>query len=459
MQNNSRSYQSLVMEGIHAVQRGNKHLAWTLLKQATEMNSLDPKPWLWLAEASDDRREKIACLEHALAADPRNPKIRRGLQMLKSEQRAETSDFSPDSFQNPQKSAEPLAADVKQVFLCAQCGGHMEFDLNAEKLTCRYCGNTQSVEEKSAADQERVISEVLPTESGHRWAVSQQQLACEQCGAHSLWPPGQAAVACPYCGSHQLIESAETEALVDPQALAVMQVDQPAAAKRIGDWLGQGWTTPDDLKKAARKSELRPAYYPFWTFDGTLEIHWACEINTGTSSRPNWVSRTGVEYEMFDDVLIAGLKSLKTKTLNRLGHFNLKDVVEFKPDFLAGWPALTYDRPLARATLLAREQIVKKVRRELHFRVLPGQQKRQLNTGGVNWSDMTFKHILLPVWIGSYRYKGVEYPIMVNGQTGTVTGEKPRDRLKLFGIIASVVATLAVIGLIGFIVAVLMEWV
>jgi hypothetical protein len=162
---------------------------------------------------------------------------------------------------------------------------------------------------------------------------------------------------------------------------------------------------------------------------------------------------------MFDDVLIPGLTSMKFRKLNKLGVFYLKDVVEFKPDYLAGWPALTYDRSLAEATLLAREQIIRKVRRELHFRVLPGSQKRDLETGGVNWQDMTFKHILLPVWIGQYRYKGVDYAVMVNGQTGQVAGEKPKDTFKVFAIFFSIIATVIVLGLIGAIVASIMGWI
>jgi hypothetical protein len=72
---------------------------------------------------------------------------------------------------------------------------------------------------------------------------------------------------------------------------------------------------------------------------------------------------------------------------------------------------------------------------------------------------MTFKHVLLPVWIGRYRYKGQEYKIMVNGQTGVVAGDKPKDTLKLLGIILSVVATLIVLGLIFVIIATRMGWI
>jgi hypothetical protein len=191
---------------------------------------------------------------------------------------------------------------------------------------------------------------------------------------------------------------------------------------------------------------LQPAYYPFWTFDGTMDIHWSCEINEGSNDHPRWVAQSGVEFEMFDDLLIPGLQAMPLETCNKLGTYNLKDVVEFKAEYLAGWPALTYDQPLARATLLAREKIVRNVRRELYSRVLPGQQKRNLNTGGINWSDMTFKHILLPVWTGAYHYQGKEYKLMVNGQTGKVTGEKPRDLLKTILILTSVLLSLIVIA-------------
>jgi hypothetical protein len=253
-------------------------------------------------------------------------------------------------------------------------------------------------------------------------------------------------VKCPYCGSHQLISSAETEALVDPQAIAVMQIEEKDAVRRVQEWFGRGLFAPDDLTRAAKKRILHPAYYPFWTFDGTLEMHWSCEVEEGSSGRyQSWVSRTGVECELFNDVLIPGLKRLNLKELRKLGPYNLMDVVEFKPEYLAGWPALTYDRPLAKASLMARERVVRELRQQLYNRVMPGKQKRRLQPGGVNWSDMTFKYVLLPLWVGTYHYQGKQYQVMVNGQTGKVSGEKPRDILKTILIISSVIASLLVV--------------
>ena len=38
---------------------------------------------------------------------------------------------------------------------------------------------------------------------------------------------------------------------------------------------------------------------------------------------------------------------------------------------------------------------------------------------------LTFKHVLLPVWLAAYRYRGRAYRFVVNGRTGAVDGERP----------------------------------
>ncbi|HBY08802.1 MAG TPA: hypothetical protein DEH22_13870 [Chloroflexi bacterium] len=58
---------------------------------------------------------------------------------------------------------------------------------------------------------------------------------------------------------------------------------------------------------------------------------------------------------------------------------------------------------------------------------------------------MTFKNVLLPLWIGTYNYQGKEYKVYVNGQTGKVTGEKPRDLLKTILIITTIISFLLVV--------------
>ena len=73
-------------------------------------------------------------------------------------------------------------------------------------------------------------------------------------------------------------------------------------------------------------------------------------------------------------------------------------------------------------------------------RDVPGDTHRFLSVTNT-FSNETFKHVLLPIWISSYRYKDEIYRFLVNGQTGEVTGKAPWSIFKI------VLAVILVIGI------------
>ena len=112
--------------------------------------------------------------------------------------------------------------------------------------------------------------------------------------------------------------------------------------------------------------------------------------------------------------------------------------------------ALTYDQPLADASLQAREKIIQKVRSSLPGLVEPTHQKRNFSIGAGKWSGLTYKLALLPIFIGNYPFQGKRYRLLVNGQTGKVHGDKPVDSLKTTMVIIA--------GIILFIILVAIFW-
>jgi DNA-directed RNA polymerase subunit RPC12/RpoP len=443
-----RRFEELLNYGIAALKGGDRRGAQRWLNKAVMLRMSDARPWLWLSAATDDPQEQRECLEKAVAADPSNAAARRGLVLL-SDQLDRSRLLEEGQGVQPRRPLAPEEAGA-EVFLCPQCGGSMAFDLQQEALVCAYCGHSQAhTPQPSGEAAEQVMDYVLPTSRAHRWAEAQQRVACEQCGAVTLLPPEQKADRCPYCGSLRTVTAAEAIELLDPQAIGLMKIDAKQAMRQVRHWLGRGFFSPDDLAVQAGKFQLRPAYYPFWTFDGALEIPWQCEVNTGTSKAPSWQTRSGAEMQLFDDVLVSGLCAIPDKQLAGLEPFNLKELVEFSPSYLAGWPALTYDTPLAEASLNAREKIIQKLQRSIHSTVEPGQEKRELRIGAGKWSGWTFKYVLLPIWVGSYHFRGKVFPLLVNGQTGKVGGAKPRDDLKVFLSATSLFVITAIIAILA----------
>ncbi|NJN43978.1 MAG: hypothetical protein HC806_04140 [Anaerolineae bacterium] len=168
--------------------------------------------------------------------------------------------------------------------------------------------------------------------------------------------------------------------------IAIFKLKEKEALKRAREWLNSGLFAPDDLGTGAKKLELRPAYYPFWTFDGAIEVNWSCVVREGFDRNARWETRTGMHAEFFDDVLVPGIMVLKKREVSGIEPFDLKDVVQFDPGHLAGWPTLSYDRSMSDASLLARERVMKKVRRRMAGMIEPGREKKDVRISAGNWS-------------------------------------------------------------------------
>ncbi|MGE5123975.1 MAG: hypothetical protein ACM3H7_05615, partial [Acidobacteriaceae bacterium] len=278
---------------------------------------------------------------------------------------------------------------------------------------------------------EQALDAVLPTPRAHRLAENLAQVTCEQCGAVILQSPGQTAGSCPYCGSSRIIATSALLEMVDPELIGPCKVDQQAVESKIKSWLNKGLLAPDNLANQRTDLQLHLAYYPFWIFNGTLEIPWFCDVNEGMADAPDWKAHTGSHFEMFKDIIIPGLRRFSAVDLVGMGPFDLNELVDFSPDYLAGYEALTYDLSLADASLRAREIVVRKVRTSLPEMVEMGHQKRNFSTGAGKWSGLTYKLALLPIYIGNYHFQGKPFRLLVNGQTGRVSGKKPVDNLKI----------------------------
>lgn len=60
-----------------------------------------------------------------------------------------------------------------------------------------------------------------------------------------------------------------------------------------------------------------------------------------------------------------------------------------------------------------------------------------------DYADERFKHLLLPIWMAAYRYRGKSYRFIVNGQTGRVQGERPWSWPKIAGALLAGLVILA----------------
>jgi ribosomal protein S27E len=334
-------------------------------------------------------------------------------------------------------------------FKCDGCGAELTFDAHSGKLKCSFCGNTQEVPAGEGAVVEHDLFEglaALPRGLGAAVKISR----CQECGANVAFPDGATATKCTFCGSARVMEQSESAQALRPESLLPFAVDKKRANTVFADWLSRLWFRPSDLKQLAKVQEVNGVYVPFWTFDAHVDSRWTAEAGyyyyvdeeyttqeggrtvtrTRRQQRTRWERAWGQRSDDYDDVLVAASKGLPEDLARRLRTFDTSQLVPYSPGFLAGWRAEEYAIDLQQGFGTGR-QIMEQSQVERCGKDVPGDTQRNLQVSST-FSAVTFKHVLLPVWIAAYRYHDRVYRFLVNGQTGEVVGKAPWSWLKIF---------------------------
>jgi hypothetical protein len=69
------------------------------------------------------------------------------------------------------------------------------------------------------------------------------------------------------------------------------------------------------------------------------------------------------------------------------------------------------------------------IERDVKFDI--GGDRQRIHQLDTKLGAVTFKHVLLPVWLAAYKYRGKTYRFVVNGRTGRVQGERPYSAMKI----------------------------
>ncbi|HEY2748196.1 MAG TPA: hypothetical protein VGL86_26420, partial [Polyangia bacterium] len=360
----------------------------------------------------------------------------------------------------------PTVVDEKAVkaqrFTCSDCAAEMHFDAASGQLKCDHCGATREVPTGAGTVVEYDFFQGLaaaPKGLGAGGAVRASK--CQECGANVVFPDGVTATKCTFCGSSKVLEQAENENAIRPESLLPFAVDKKRANAAFGDWLAKLWFRPSDLKKMAKVQEVAGVYVPFWTYDAHVESSWTAEAGyyyyeteeyttqeggqsvtkTREIQRTRWERAWGHRADEFDDVLVCASVGMPRDLADRFATFDTHALVPYSPGFLAGWRAEEYAVDLQAGFGFAQG----KMEREQDKRCgkdVPGDTHRNLRVDNT-FNAITFKHVLLPVWIAAYRYNGKPYQFLVNGQTGEVVGKAPWSFWKIFALCVFVAAAIA----------------
>lgn len=353
---------------------------------------------------------------------------------------------------------------------CPNCGSALEFDPESGALSCSHCGDDSSaiVKDETVEISENDFFATLQNLEADSEIDEEVVTSCDNCGAEIVFEPNITSDLCPYCAS-PISASTHSIRMIRPAALLPFKITRENAASLYDKWLKSRWFMPSAVVKEARMMPLNGIYMPHWTYDSNtatsysgsrgeyyyVTVSYTTTVNgktvrrTRQERRTRWYSVSGFVNNRFDDVLVPASKSMPEDILRELEPWDLHSLVAYDADYIRGFREESYSKGLADGFKDAKEIMNSEIRETVKRDI--GGDLQRIDSMNVSYNDISYKHILLPVWLGAFRYRNNSFLFSVNARTGEVQGKRPYSVVKI------TLFVLVLVAIVAFIVALIMR--
>ncbi|MEM8790576.1 MAG: primosomal protein N' (replication factor Y) - superfamily II helicase [Pseudomonadota bacterium] len=358
---------------------------------------------------------------------------------------------------------------------CSNCGAQLSFSPGSQTLTCPACGAENEIppletgpwggEAIRELDYEKAIANMLAP----RDVVEVETLPCPSCGAEVTLDEKTLAQECPFCATPLAKEASHSLQHPKPQGVLPFALEEREAKQKLTDWLGRLWFAPNGLKKYAESGRpVAGVYVPHYTYDAkgsarysgargdayyvtrtrTVMVDGKPQRQTYQERRIRWTPVSGQVRRFFDDVLVPASDTLleQADRVEAGGQsWDLAAIEPYRPQFLAGFRAEAPSVSLKAGFGRAEHTMEAILRRDVRFDI--GGDEQRITRMATRYDEVTFKHVLLPIWLAAYRWKNKPFRVVINGRTGAVSGERPYSAWK---IALAIIAGIAIAAAIGY---------
>lgn len=344
---------------------------------------------------------------------------------------------------------------------CPNCGGEMDFDPTTGNLKCPYCEYEQTIkaQEDVPEQAEELDFNAAEHTANQDWGVATKTVLCKACGAESIYDALQTSAVCPFCGSNQVMDANDQDTMA-PGGVVPFRISDKEAAELFKQWIKRRWFCPKLAKDSAKPKKFKGIYLPYWTFDtdtfstyqGEYGIdHTKKDKNGNTHTTTDWHKTSGTHREFIDDELVLASKNHDMSMLRKLEPFDTANNKSYKPEYIAGFVAERYSLGLKDAWAVATRSIKEKLNRHISENIKREKRADRVRNLklGTNFSNITYKYLLLPIWVSNFKYNDQVFQFMVNGQTGKVSGKTPISIPKVIITVVAVIAIIAILYYLG----------
>lgn len=346
---------------------------------------------------------------------------------------------------------------------CPNCGSELHFLPNSLKTQCESCGSTfgiNSLGRGKLDDEEENLDEVLKKISEHKVAQKvQRTIHCSDCGGLIYLNERTVATKCPFCGSNRVVDENKSQDIIDIKGVIPFVIKEDEVRTHFKEWIRKRFFAPSKFKKGILSPSYAAFYIPYYTFDSDTYTKYTGErgddytvtrtiktkdgTRTVTETRTKWTFVSGSFAMYFDDVLVLGTNNILNGYIRKISNYDFNKMEKYQEQFMLGYSAEKPSVSLRDGFTQGKNQMENTIRSEC-VRRIGGDRYRNLNYH-VNYSNVTFKEIMAPIYNGSYEYQNKKYNFVCNGQNGKFSGKFPISAIKVSILVILIIAL--VVGL------------
>ncbi len=391
---------------------GERDLAIIGFQRLTQSHPHFVEPWIWLSALEGDPEIRRAHLEQAIAFEPAHPLALDALAMVRGE-------ASPH-FSGIRIEDERAITLVR----CSQCGGGLINEPDGENVVCAYCGHVADFHAAVIEEAPRVSTLRLKRfTSSSRWVEVEVAWRCQGCGAE-LAMNQRIAEICVYCGSLNTRIDEHEPWYEQPGGLLPFAITQAQAIERIQHELKPILRAKSSIIKSFRGDDKEPygIYVPYWRFDGVIEIRWLYREGDQITS-----SRRGKKI-LFEGVHLPAVTVPPLSCLDLLQPYPLRQVVPYEPARLADRPAQRYDLDVEMVVEDAYDIMLWMAQWKEGLPITTTSDGQHKAYRSLQVNNMTYRLLLLPIWVTRLNVDETQLLALVNGSTGRVALSSPLIR-------------------------------
>lgn len=304
-------------------------------------------------------------------------------------------------------------------YKCPKCNETLKFNLEEKIFNCECCKTEFSLESLTSSETSKEEIDVY---------------TCKSCGSEMLLDKNTEITSCICCKNKELLKN-KLEKDFKLEYIIPFKITKNDAIRELKKLYKGNLLKPilfNNIK------EIKGIYVPcsIYDFDSTGEVKFDCELfNTWVSDgycytkidKHNVICGGNIS---FQNMLVDGSKIFESDLMNSIEPYDYKDLTKFDYSYLLGFLSTKYnvseEELINISTSKAKNYFIEEMKNHIK-----GYNKVTEIDSYINLYNSKSSQVLLPVWLLNVNYKNKIYTFAVNGQTGKIVGDIPKNISKI----------------------------